>query len=210
MATSQSRLLVVDDEPCIREMMSHLLLSKGYEVLTAQDGIDALSQLKGRLPDLIISDLKMPRMSGFEFLAIVRQRFPQIPTIVISGELLSHESPIVLIADAYFPKGSYAVDQLIGAIAKFIATSPIRPRSWAIGVVPTRIPRDAAGYMLIRCRNCLRSFQLAARKLNSGLHQVTCPSCEASVQFQVDYLQRALPHEIQSSNGNPFAPWARA
>ncbi len=70
MATSQSRLLVVDDEPLMRQMMSDLLVSRGYEVLTAQDGFDALSQLKSRLPDLIISDLKMPRMSGFELLAI--------------------------------------------------------------------------------------------------------------------------------------------
>jgi DNA-binding NtrC family response regulator len=65
MAASQSRLLVVDDEPCIREMMADLLLAEGYEVLIAQDGFDTLSHLEARRPDLIISDLTMPRMSGF-------------------------------------------------------------------------------------------------------------------------------------------------
>ncbi len=200
MAVSQSRLLVVDDEPCIREMMSYFLRSRGYEVLTAQDGFDALSQLKGRLPALIISDLKMPRMSGFEFLAIVRQRFPQIPTIAISGEILSNESPIGLIADAFFSKGSYAVDQLTGTIEKFIATSPVRPRSWAISVAPTSIPRDAAGYLLMKCRNCLRSFPLEASRMNGGLHRVTCPWCQANLQFQIDHRKSVFSHPMQASN----------
>lgn len=124
MAASQSRLLVVDDNPWVREMMADLLLSQGYEVLTAQDGLDALSQLQERLPDLIISDLRMPRMSGFEFLAIVRQRFPHIPTIAMSGEFLSNEPPIGLTADAFLPKGSYTIDQLTGTIEKFISASP--------------------------------------------------------------------------------------
>jgi CheY-like chemotaxis protein len=209
MATSQSRLLIVDDNRLIREMMFDLLRSEGYEVSTAHDGFDALSQLKGRLPDLIISDLGMPRMSGFEFLAIIRQRFPQIPTIVISGEPLSNESPIALIADAFFSKASYTLNQLTAIITKLVAASPIRPRPGVIGIAPNSIPRDATGDMLIKCRNCLRSFALMAKKLNSGLHKVTCPSCEASVQFQVDYLQRAFP-QIQSSNGNGARSGVRA
>lgn len=124
MAASQSRLLVVDDNPCVREMMADLLLSQGYEVLTAQDGLDALRQLQERLPDLIISDLRMPRMSGFEFLAIVRQRFPHIPTIAMSGEFPLDEPPTGLPADAFLPKGNCTIDQLTGTIEKFISAPP--------------------------------------------------------------------------------------
>ena len=200
MAAPQSRLLVVDDNRLIREMTSDLLLSEGYEVSTAQDGFDALSQLKGRLPDLIISDLTMPRMSGFEFLAIVRQGFPQIPTIVISGELLSNEPSIGLIADAFFPKGNYTIDQLTDTIAKFISAAPVRPRPSTIDVEPNWIPRDAAGYLLMKCRNCLRSFPLEASRMNGGLHRVACPWCQATLQFRIDHRKSVFSHPMQASN----------
>src|SRR5579864_8268664 len=79
------RVLVVDDEPSIREAARAILESQGYEVLTVADGLDGLRALSSSLPDVIISDLNMPRMSGFEFLAIVRKRFPRIATIAMSG-----------------------------------------------------------------------------------------------------------------------------
>jgi PleD family two-component response regulator len=82
------RILVVDDEPSIRETAGAILESEGYEVLTAADGLDGLNALSKSLPDVIISDLNMPRMSGFEFLAIVRKRFPHIATIAVSGEYI--------------------------------------------------------------------------------------------------------------------------
>lgn len=63
------RVLVADDEPSIREAIGAILESQGYEVLTVADGLDGLNALSGSLPDVIISDLHMPRMSGFEFLA---------------------------------------------------------------------------------------------------------------------------------------------
>ncbi len=63
-----------------------LLESKGYEVLLAGDGFEGLLALKQSLPDIIISDLSMPNMNGFEFLSVVRRRFPIIPVIVISGQ----------------------------------------------------------------------------------------------------------------------------
>ena len=84
MARFQYRLLVVDDEPSIRDLMQTSLSMEGYEVRVAKDGFDALAQMHGALPDLILTDLKMPNMSGFELLSVVRRRFPQIPTIAIS------------------------------------------------------------------------------------------------------------------------------
>src|ERR1700751_5734042 len=86
MASFNYRLLVVDDEPSLRDTLQTSLSMQGYEVRVARDGFDALAQMRGALPDLILTDLKMPNMSGFEFLSVVRRRFPQIPTIAISGE----------------------------------------------------------------------------------------------------------------------------
>jgi CheY-like chemotaxis protein len=57
----------------------------GFEALHAADGIEGLAVLRDVLPRVIISDLQMPRMSGVEFIGVVRQRFPAIPVILLSG-----------------------------------------------------------------------------------------------------------------------------
>ena len=79
-----------------------LLESKNYEVLCAKDGFEGLTALKRSLPDIIISDLRMPNMNGFEFLSVVRRRFPVIPVIVISGEFSGITVPESVLADAFF------------------------------------------------------------------------------------------------------------
>jgi CheY-like chemotaxis protein len=101
------RVLVVDDDPLVLETSALVLKEHGYEVRTALDGFEALVELRRAKPDLIISDLRMPNMSGFELLSIVRRRFPHIPVIAISGEYVG-ESPTGLIADAFFVKGQYS------------------------------------------------------------------------------------------------------
>ena len=62
---SKHQILVVDDNPDVREMFSLVLISAGYHVIVAEDGIAALAQLKQNLPDVVVSELEMPRMSGF-------------------------------------------------------------------------------------------------------------------------------------------------
>ena len=70
------RILVVDDEPSILETAAMVLGSEGYEVHGARDGFEALTSLSRSLPDVLISDLSMPNMSGFELLSVVRRRSP--------------------------------------------------------------------------------------------------------------------------------------
>jgi CheY-like chemotaxis protein len=78
-------ILVVDDEAAVRDSIVLVLQSSGYEVTAATNGFDALLQLKRRLPAIVLSDLNMPQMSGFEFLSVVLRRFPQISVIAMSG-----------------------------------------------------------------------------------------------------------------------------
>ena len=63
-----NRVLLVDDDPLVRKLVSGCLVAAGYVVRVAVDGLDALDKLRAGLPDLIISDLNMPRMSGIELL----------------------------------------------------------------------------------------------------------------------------------------------
>jgi CheY-like chemotaxis protein len=105
------RILVVDDQCLLRETARQMLESGGYEVLTAADGLDGLHALSKSLPDLIISDLNMPRMSGFEFLAVVRERFPHIATIAVSADYIISGNPSGIVADAFFQKGHYTLKE---------------------------------------------------------------------------------------------------
>ena len=85
----RARLLFVDDEPSLRELFQASFHAAGYGVRVAKDGFDALAQMREAvLPDLILTDLKMPNMSGFEFLSVVRRRFPQIPTMGVLADAL--------------------------------------------------------------------------------------------------------------------------
>lgn len=118
-------VLLVDDEPSIRESLAALLRAAGYKVTTACDGFDALLQLKRTSPfDLIISDLNMPQMSGFEFLSVVRRQFPQTPLIAVSGAYQSGDAvPGGVIADAFYAKGQHHPEILLRTAADLIGTS---------------------------------------------------------------------------------------
>ncbi len=77
-------ILIVDDEEIIREFLSEVLNDE-YEVSLAKDGDEAIDQLAARAFDLVITDLKMPRVSGDEVVKHVRNQHPGTPVIVISG-----------------------------------------------------------------------------------------------------------------------------
>ena len=130
------RLLIVDDESAIREVVSSALTEDGYDVLTAEDGFDALRLLSEPLPDVMITDLNMPRMSGVELLQVVRHQFPQLPVIVISGQFSAHEPPAGLLADAFLPKGGYTHLELCAKITELVQASPTRPREPMIELHP--------------------------------------------------------------------------
>ena len=181
------RILVVDDEPSIRETARMILEGEGYEVLAAADGIEGLHSLSKSLPDLIISDLNMPRMSGFEFLAVVRQRFPHIATIAMSGGYSTGEIPLGILADAFLQKGNHTIRELSQQVRTLLAASPLRPEKKKSEIAKLFVPRDSAGYLTITCPKCLRPNRLEAMSLNGGLHQTTCPSCGTPVKFEIDH-----------------------
>jgi CheY-like chemotaxis protein len=181
------RILVVDDDPLILQTSALILREQGYEAKTASDGFEALVELRRSKPDLIISDLRMPNMSGFELLSIVRRRFPHIPVVAISGEYIG-ESPIGLIADAFFVKGQYSHEDLFRRIAELIEESPLRPHSVKPDRAPVWIPRDKTGYVVVTCTDCLRSFSVADDEVRhqSEICRTSCLFCGTEVRFLCD------------------------
>jgi len=176
------RILIVDDDPLIRETSQLILAKKGYEVRTSADGFAALVELRSALPDLIICDLRMPNMNGFELLSVVRRRFPHIPVIAISGEYLG-SGPTGLIADAFMTKGEYRPEQLASKIEELILRSPIRAFVPRPDKAPVWTPVNERGYFVLTCLECLRSFSVPPEPSTDELCEADCPFCTAHVCY---------------------------
>ena len=82
------RVLIVDDSPTIRDITAATLKAAGYDVLEAEHGVDGLKALKGETVDLIISDLNMYNMGGFEFVSRVREKpeYEYTPILFLTTE----------------------------------------------------------------------------------------------------------------------------
>lgn len=132
---SKPRILVVDDEPSIRETLAMLLVSVGYDVAMAENGAGAVSQLNRTVPDLIVTDLNMPQMSGIELISHVRSRYPSISIVAMSGDYQGEAVPAGIIADRFYPKGQHP-HHLLTTIASLIATNPARTSANDSGARP--------------------------------------------------------------------------
>jgi len=110
---SKPVVLVVDDEPQILRVMRASLPIRGYEVLTATSGEEALNELSKRVPDLVILDLAMPGMSGLEVCRRIRE-FSSVPVIVLSakGSESDKVAALDLGADDYVTK-PFGMDELL-------------------------------------------------------------------------------------------------
>ena len=132
-------------------------------MLCAADGFGGLAALRQSLPDIIISDLQMPNMNGFEFLSVVRKRFPTIPVIVISGEFSGDAVPESVLADAFFSKGQYQPDELFRKIGVLLQELPNRPRIGKSSKAAVWVKSDK-GLVVVTCTECLRTFPAAETK----------------------------------------------
>nr|WP_302503967.1 response regulator [Geoalkalibacter halelectricus] len=101
MENKEFRILVVDDEESLREVLTIMLHREGYRVDAASDGGHALACLNEKDYDLIISDIKMPRVSGFELLKHVRETAPETVMIMITAFSSTEEAVEAMKQGAY-------------------------------------------------------------------------------------------------------------
>ena len=192
--TPKSRILIVDDEQSIRATVAMLLASKGYETSSAEDGFDALLQMRSRVPELVISDLNMPRMSGFEFLSVVRRRFPEVLVIAMSGAYTAGDAvPGGVIADAFYAKGAGNPGVLLRLVGDLLRTSAARAATHTRRPAPVWVPRngkDSKGipYIVLTCTECLRSFPVnVLSDVTATVMETPCIFCLTDVRYIIDF-----------------------
>ncbi|HTP81172.1 MAG TPA: response regulator [Bacteroidota bacterium] len=82
---AKNRILVVDDEEALRTVLSSELEGEGYQVASAADGREAITTLTSKEFDLILLDIKMPNVDGFEVLKFVKERHPRTKVVMLTG-----------------------------------------------------------------------------------------------------------------------------
>lgn len=99
-------ILVVDDEEMLRNLLRKILVKEGYRVLTSSSAPEALEKLSSESIDLVISDVQMPEMDGFELLKALKKDYPQIGVIVMTayGDAYTVRDALLLGADEYITK----------------------------------------------------------------------------------------------------------
>jgi chemosensory pili system protein ChpA (sensor histidine kinase/response regulator) len=115
-------VMVVDDSLTVRRVTQRLLTREGYQVVLAKDGVDALQQLQDYTPDVMLVDIEMPRMDGFDLTRNVRgdERYAKIPIVMITSRTADkhREFAMELGVNVYLGK-PYQEDELLGHLARF-------------------------------------------------------------------------------------------
>jgi two-component system KDP operon response regulator KdpE len=137
----KQNILVVDDEPQITRVLKTTLSSQGYGIRTAADGEQALHEMKGWSPDLVITDLRMPKMDGLQLCRAIRAKC-RIPIIVLSvkGEETIKVEALDAGADDYITK-PFNVNELLARVRAALrrAAVPLEPEAAMIETGDFRI-----------------------------------------------------------------------
>ena len=183
-----AKILLVEDEPEIRITMSTILSVTGYSVRTAEDGLSALHAIRQEMPDILLSDLYMPRMTGFELLSVVRQRFPELQVVAMSGAYSGMEIPYGVSADAFYAKDT-GIEALLQILRKLCAAertaSPSSSKVAPLWIYQEAIDSPSSAHVTIVCPECLRTSSLSLDGSVDHVRVTRCAHCDLPIHFAI-------------------------
>lgn len=137
------KILIIEDDPSILQLYSIILRKAGYETLQAQNGLDAWDIIEKEHIDLIITDVMMPEMNGYEFVRLLRETNPVIPVLIITAkdDFVSKNIGFSLGADDYMVKPVDSDEMVLRVKALLRRSNIMSPRK--IEVYDTVLDYDA-------------------------------------------------------------------
>ncbi|WP_396270627.1 response regulator [Granulicella paludicola] len=197
-AQCPDQVLVVDDEPLIRLTIEMMVRDSDYQTRSAADGIAALAAIEEALPNILICDLNMPRMSGYELLSIVRRRFPEIFVIATSASYSGATVPMGVAADAFYAKGGLKGTSLIKILEQRVGNGFLSERQPApiwMAIERDDVLRNRA--VPVSCPCCLRGVDLEIREQPT---ETRCPHCAQRVHMEAvpQLWLNGAPHVLVS------------
>ena len=188
MQNSQATVLIVEDNAQLRMLLSVVLTQQGCKVRSAEDGFSALAEIRAAMPDVILSDLYMPGMSGFELLSVVRRRFPAVRAVAMSSAFSGDDVPPGIVADAYYEKATNPAHllQIMNEL-----TYAQRPPAFQDSTTKAPLWITKAGHALpeddsvvISCPECLRTFPQTPGE-SAPIHETGCIHCSNPIHYAI-------------------------
>jgi CheY-like chemotaxis protein len=185
MSDIKASILIVDDEESVRTSLAEVFTYLGYRTRSATDGLAALIEIRREVPDLLLSDLNMPAMSGFELLSIIHRRFPAIYVIAMSGMFTENQIPTGVTADAFYKKGAGVRDLL-----KIVESRSLQRREHRDAPEPIWVQRnghDVSGeeFVTIACPECFRTFPQAISGTANLILDTSCVFCHSWILYAI-------------------------
>ncbi|MBB5057471.1 CheY-like chemotaxis protein [Granulicella aggregans] len=206
MTQRKPTLLIVEDEPVTRELLSQVFVGRGHEVSSAKDGFTALEQIRTEPPDIMLSDLNMPGMSGFELLSVVRRRIPGIYVIATRGAFAGQGVPHGIAADAYYAKATgltYLFEIMQNASQPDTGSRDRNSSAIPIWISPTERDASLRAQVLISCSGCLRAFSLWVEAADFVIHETPCVYCGVRLHYAtVQPMNPASPLQFRSGGNS--------
>jgi twitching motility two-component system response regulator PilG len=117
------KVLVIDDSKTIRRSAENLLTKEGYDVITATDGFDALAKIADSRPEIILVDIMMPRLDGYQTCALIKNNseFKTTPVVMLSSKdgLFDKAKGRIVGSDRYITK-PFSKEELLGTIRNLV------------------------------------------------------------------------------------------
>lgn len=124
-----AHILIVDDEPSDRLLQQRILERHGHEVITAEDGVEALLDLRTKEVDLVITDLQMPDIHGLELISVLRDQSPRPTVVVVSGTGPDQLAMAKAVGAQFTLTKPVYAEQLISIVEKALASRVRAARS---------------------------------------------------------------------------------
>jgi CheY-like chemotaxis protein len=173
-------ILVVNGDDAACDSMGATLRAAGYDVTLAEDGAEALIHLRNAIPAVIVADLSTPQIAGFEFLALVRRRFPHIAIAAMGEGCHSDAAPCGVNADVFYSKRLNSEADLLRIVADLIHGKESVP-VWTPG---DGIDARRISYVMLTCPECLREFPLSVEAEDpEQYHETPCLFCSRTVRY---------------------------
>ena len=189
MPARKNKLLIVEDDEQLRILLTAILSQSGYHVRSAEDGFAALAEMRGEMPDLILSDLYMLGMSGFELLSVIRRRFPEVTVVAMSSAFSGGGVPAGVAADVFYQKAT-GIAALLGILEEMASAPPsyLAPRDrdsvpiW----IATHPPKSGAdAHVVIACPECLRTSSCVPGNSAVIVRKTECAFCRTHIHYAI-------------------------
>ena len=125
-----SKILLIEDDKIILEMYQDKFTNEGFEVITANEGQEGFQKMKSNLPDIVLLDLIMPKVNGFEFLKLVKAdpSLKNIPILVLTNIFADAEDLVKNWGVEYFLlKSNYTPENIVSKVKDILTEKPAKP-----------------------------------------------------------------------------------